>query len=259
MTEVEQWLIAMNRDEVVPTFRLWISAEPHPKFPINLLQMAIKITNEAPAGVKAGLRGTFAWVSQDLIDSVSQPQWRSMLFALAFMHTIVQERRKFGPLGFNVPYEFNQSDLSACTQFMQNHLNDMETKKRPVDWIVINYMVCDVQYGGRITDDFDRRLFNTYGKSWLTEKCLAPDFKFVGNSDIYYIPPVSQDIETYRKYIEQLPLVDDPEVFGLHGNADLAYRTAQTKTTLSTIQDIQPKEGGGGGGLTREEIVLNMV
>merc|ERR1711998_353535 len=63
----------------------------------------------------------------------------------------------------------------------------------------------------------------------------------------------------YRKYIEQLPLLDDPEVFGLHGNADLAYRTAQTKTTLSTIQDIQPKEGGGGGGLTREEIVLKMV
>ena len=63
----------------------------------------------------------------------------------------------------------------------------------------------------------------------------------------------------YRKYIESLPLVDDPEVFGLHANADLAYRTAQTKTTLATIQDIQPKEGGGGGGLTREEIVLNMV
>merc|ERR1711998_680803 len=63
----------------------------------------------------------------------------------------------------------------------------------------------------------------------------------------------------YRKYIEQLPLVDDPEVFGLHGNADLAYRTMQTKTTLATILDIQPKEGGGGGGLTREEIVLNLV
>merc|ERR1711998_821951 len=63
----------------------------------------------------------------------------------------------------------------------------------------------------------------------------------------------------YRKYIDALPLVDDPEIFGLHGNADLAYRTSQTKTVLGTILDIQPKEGGGGGGLTREEVVLNMV
>jgi len=171
----------------------------------------------------------------------------------------VQERRKFGPLGFNILYEFSQADLSACVTYMQNHLNMMEAKRRPVDWITVNYMVCDVQYGGKITDDWDRRLFNTYGKSWLTEKCLAADFKFVPGNDTYYVPPFSTEIESYRKYIEALPLVDDPEVFGLHGNADLAYRTMQTKTTLATIQDIQPKEGGGGGGLTREEIVLNMV
>ena len=62
-----------------------------------------------------------------------------------------------------------------------------------------------------------------------------------------------------HRYIEDLPLVDDPEIFGLHGNADLAYRSSQTKAVLGTILDIQPKEGGGGGGLTREEVVLKMV
>merc|ERR1712100_793078 len=259
LTEVEQYMTALT--EVIDSFRLWISAEPHPRFPIGLLQMSIKITNEAPAGVRAGLKGSDAWISQDLLDAVSQPQWRTMLYALCFMHTVVQERRKFGPLGFNVPYEFNQSDLSASVQFMQNHLNDMETKKRPVDWIVINYMVCDVQYGGRITDDFDRRLFNTYGKAWLTQTCLDPSFEFYPN----YIIPANKpewpgaEVEQYRKYIDALPLIDDPEIFGLHGNADLAYRTSQTKQVLGTILDIQPKEGGGGGGLTREEIVLNMV
>ena len=259
LTEVEQYMLVLS--ECVESFRLWISAEPHPKFPIGLLQMSIKITNEAPVGLRAGLKGSYYWINQDMLDTVSQPQWRTMLYALCFMHTIVQERRKFGPLGFNVPYEFNQSDLSACTQFMQNHLNDMETKKRPVDWIVINYMVCDVQYGGRITDDFDRRLFNTYGKAWLTQTCLNPDFEFHTG----YIIPANKpeypgtDIDKYREYIETLPLVDDPEIFGLHGNADLAYRTAQTKQVLDCILDIQPKEGGGGGGLTREEIVLNMV
>ena len=62
-----------------------------------------------------------------------------------------------------------------------------------------------------------------------------------------------------HRYIEDLPLVDDPEIFGLHSNADLAFRSLQTKQVLGVILDIQPKEGGGGGGLTREETVLQVV
>lgn len=30
-------------------------------------------------------------------------------------------------------------------------------------------MVTEVQYGGRITDDLDRELFNTYGELWITD------------------------------------------------------------------------------------------
>lgn len=58
----------MKAEDIHEDFRLWITAEPHPNFPIGLLQMGIKITNEAPVGMKAGLRASYQWVTQ-----VTQP------------------------------------------------------------------------------------------------------------------------------------------------------------------------------------------
>ena len=60
--QVEQYL--MKAEDIHEDFRLWITAEPHPNFPIGLLQMGIKITNEAPVGMKAGLRASYQWVTQ---------------------------------------------------------------------------------------------------------------------------------------------------------------------------------------------------
>ena len=60
--QVEQQLARL--EECHENFRLWITAEPHKAFPIGLLQVGIKYTNEAPVGMKAGLRTSLQWVTQ---------------------------------------------------------------------------------------------------------------------------------------------------------------------------------------------------
>ncbi|CAG9462434.1 unnamed protein product [Pedinophyceae sp. YPF-701] len=255
LTEVEQNL---TKDELHPEFRLWITAEPHPQFPIGLLQIGIKITNEAPVGMKAGLRSSYAWVNQDMLDAVPRAEWRQLLFVMCFLHSITQERRKFGSIGWNIPYEFNQSDLSACVQFLQNHLMEMDAKKaQQPTWETVRYMISVIMYGGRITDDFDQLLMNTYAEKYFHTGVLQPGYELFKDpkSGFQYFIPEGLEVEQYRQYIENLPSQDSPEIFGLHTNADLTFRSLQVQDVVRVIIDTQPKSGGGSSGMSREEQV----
>ncbi len=77
-------------------FRLWLTAEPHPKFSPTLAETCLKVTYEAPPGVKRNLQRTLSAWGSDVFSSSSSSRARS-LFALAWFHAIAQERRTYIP------------------------------------------------------------------------------------------------------------------------------------------------------------------
>ncbi|ETN06717.1 hypothetical protein PPTG_12758 [Phytophthora nicotianae INRA-310] len=256
-----------------PEFRLFLTSEPHPDFPISLLHRSMKVTNEPPAGLRAGLLRSFTvLVDQDKLDRLETPSWRSLLFAVCFLHAVVVERRKFGPLGFSVPYEFNAGDMGASLSFLERHLY---TSPSP-SWPTVQYMVAEVHYGGRITDELDRRLFRAYCDAWFNPTLLGSSFSFnpevklstggatssSGQLFNYCLPDSSMaEIEEYQRYIAGFPSVDSPEVFGLHPNADLTYRVKEVTALLGTIVDTQPTdaESTATKSETREDIIQQKI
>jgi dynein heavy chain len=56
-------------------------------------------------------------------------------------------------------------------------------------------------------------------------------------------------------------LIDPPQIFSLHPNADITYSTNRAKSMLEKIVNIQPKEANANSssGETRDKIVQNVA
>uniref|UniRef100_A0A6I8PK36 Dynein axonemal heavy chain 3 n=1 Tax=Ornithorhynchus anatinus TaxID=9258 RepID=A0A6I8PK36_ORNAN len=233
-------------------FRLWLTSYPSEKFPVSILQNGIKMTNEPPKGVRANLLRSY------LNDPISDPvffggcgkpkMWQKLLFGLCFFHAIVQERRNFGPLGWNIPYEFNESDLRISMRQIQMFLNEYDE----VPFEALTYLTGECNYGGRVTDDKDRRLLLSL-LSIIYNKDIEKDKYVIAPGEVYYIP-LHGPYQSYIEYIRGLPITTHPEVFGLHENADITKDNQETNQLFNGVLSTLPRQAGGGGRSPQEVV-----
>ena len=112
-----------------------------------------------------------------------------------------------------------------------------------------------------MSDSFDRRILTTYLDEYLGDFLFDTfqPFHFFKNENVDYSVPDTGPRNVYVGAIEALPLVQTPEVFGLHPNADISYYSSSTKALWSNLVEMQPRTGTSGTGMSREEYIGNVA
>jgi dynein heavy chain len=140
------------------------------------------MTMEPPTGLKSNLLRTYANLDTASLNDCKKPsEFRKLMFSFSFFHAIVQDRRKFGPIGWNIPYAFTYEDFDICRKQLKSFLDDYDE----IDYTVLNILGAEVNYGGRVTDDKDIRLIKSILKRFIEPGAVKEGFKF-SDSGIYY-------------------------------------------------------------------------
>ena len=227
---------------------------PSGKFPVSVLQNGVKMTNEPPAGLRANLRTAYAampaesFEPSDEMDAVKTDTWRKLMFGLLLFNAVILERRKFGPLGWNIAYGFTDSDRDICLEQTKLLVNDYDV----VPFKVVTELTAEVNYGGRVTDTWDRRTIKNQLYDFINADVLREAYSFSPSG--HYKTIAAEDKEGYLAMIQELPVNAGPEVFGLHDNADITCAQNETYTMFAAILSLQPRAASGGG-KTREELL----
>lgn len=251
-----QWLVQLEKKlhslQPHASFRLFLTMEINPKLPVNLLRAGRIFVFEPPPGIRANLLRTFSTVPASRM--MKAPNERARLyFLLAWFHAIVQERLRYCPLGWAKHYEFSESDLRVACDTLDTWIDATamgRTNLPPekVPWDALITLLSQSIYGGKIDNDFDQRLLQSFLNKLFTAKSFEGDFALVANIDNgpngnrHITMPDGTRRDHFLKWIESLADRQTPAWLGLPNNAEKVLLTTRGTDLISKLLKMQQLE-----------------
>jgi dynein heavy chain len=231
-----------------PSFRLWLSTYRSEDVPALVLRAGVKMTNEPPSGLQAHMRRSCI-SSRALLERLSEQAAdpaaaQRLFFGLCLFHAVVEGRRDYGALGWNLRYDFSISDLQITTRQLAFYVGAGERLESALAAVV--RLAGDCNYGGRLADERDRRVLEALLEDFCSPSLLQGDFKPQGLEG-FTPPPDARGHRDHLKHIDGLPAGLSPELFGLHPNASLAKNLGDMRTLCSQLAWMGEVEGLEGG------------
>ncbi|XP_038617598.1 cytoplasmic dynein 2 heavy chain 1 [Tachyglossus aculeatus] len=226
----------LNTLQPKENFRLWLTAEVHPKFTPILLQSSLKITYEAPPGLKKNLMRTYESWTPEQINKKDILSRAHTLFSLAWFHAACQERRNYIPQGWTKFYEFSLSDLRAG----YNIIDRLFDGTKDFQWEFVHGLLENAIYGGRIDNYFDLRVLRSYLEQFFNSSVIGGSHHGRKKSSFPYAIslPNSCNILDYRTVIESLPEDDKPGFFGLPANIARSSQRMISSLVISQLRTL---------------------
>ncbi|XP_009895076.2 cytoplasmic dynein 2 heavy chain 1 [Dryobates pubescens] len=236
---VTSWLPVLEKElntlQPQPNFRLWLTTEVHPKFTPILLQSSLKITYEAPPGLKKNLLRTYESWTPEQINKKGNLSRAHSLFCLAWFHAVCQERRNYIPQGWTKFYEFSLSDLRAGFDIIDRLFDG----SRDIQWEFVHGLFENAIYGGRVDNYFDMRVLRSYLEQLFNSRVIGglnPRGKKITHFPYSMPLPNSCSILDYRNIIESLPEDDKPDFFGLPANIARSSQRIFSSQVISQLR-----------------------
>ncbi|KAG2486208.1 hypothetical protein HYH03_015170 [Edaphochlamys debaryana] len=239
LPSLEKELLMLEKHE---KFRLFLTSEPHPKFPSTLLEMSLKCTFEAPPGLKKNLQRTYEAWSAEYLQS-GPPIRAQLLFVLAWFHAVVQERRTYIPQGWTKFYEFSFADLRSGMDVIS-----MATKNGAPQWPLLLGLLDDAIYGGRLDNHFDSQVLITF-----LRRLFNPETVGAGGGKVKPLPgskvvvPTTNHRADYVSIVSALPEVDTPALFCMPDNIDRTAQQVNSARVIASLKAMSLRADAAGG------------
>nr|CAG8506850.1 6173_t:CDS:10 [Entrophospora candida] len=221
-------------------FRLFLTMETNPKVPVNLLRLSRVLMFEPPPGIKANLHESLKSIPVSRISKGPTERVR-LYFLLSWLHAIVQERLRYVPLGWTKIYEFNDSDQDFAFNTIDAWLDSVAQGRaniapEKIPWDAIRILISIVAYGGRIDNEFDKRLLENFVNNLFTPTSYDLDFPLViSEEDNKLVIPEGSKIDQFMEWVNKLPDREPPVWLGLQSNAERVLATTQANAMLVKI------------------------